>query len=96
MAIDRINGSGLANGPDLPAKEPMARQVSGETSGGDRVELSPRAREIASLAAANERLPEVRAERVEALRREIAEGTYRVEASIVARAFLEYEHGLED
>ena len=96
MSIDRIDGSGMAKGPDRPAKEPGAQRTSPAGTGGDRVELSSRAKEIAGLAETSQRLPEVREERVATLKREIADGTYRVDAKQVARALLEYEHGSVD
>ena len=71
----------------------MAARAQGASSSGDRVELSPEARQIAGLAEAADRLPDVRQEKVQLLRREIAAGTYQVDAKTVARAILEFEDG---
>jgi flagellar biosynthesis anti-sigma factor FlgM len=54
-----------------------------------RVELSARSRELAAVLAAAAAAPDVRAERLEALRRELTAGTYRVDPVVVARAMLE-------
>ncbi len=54
-----------------------------------RVELSARSRELAAVLAAAAAAPDVRAERLNALRRELAAGTYRVDPVVVARAMLE-------
>jgi len=84
---------GPAKGVERPGRggRGEAVRLRGERTEGppaeDRVELNGRA----VVAEARERmreLPEVREERVEALRREIQAGTYHVEPERVARALL--------
>ena len=58
---------------------------------GDRVELSDRARKVAALADKAAGLPDVRREKVEALRRSLDDGVYRVDPRHVARKILEFE-----
>lgn len=57
--------------------------------GADRLELSPAAARLAQYRAALNELPQVRAELVEELRREIAAGTYRADAGKIAEGILE-------
>lgn len=54
-----------------------------------RVELSARSRELAAVLAAAAAAPDLRAERLAAIRRELEAGTYRVDPVVVARAMLE-------
>lgn len=56
---------------------------------GDRIELSGRARELAARLEATRRLPEVRADKVEAAREALARGTYRVDPLEVARRIID-------
>jgi negative regulator of flagellin synthesis FlgM len=97
MAIDRVSGSG---GFGRPEKLGQSQQSTGKPrtargDAGDRVELSPEARQAAALADKARSLPEVRQPLVEALRKEIAEGLYEPDPRKVAQAILEYEDGLE-
>jgi negative regulator of flagellin synthesis FlgM len=59
----------------------------------DRVELSTRKTEIAELKKAVETMPDVRSEKVAALRQQISEGTYKVEGAKVAEKMLEQYKG---
>lgn len=47
----------------------------------------------ARLTDAAMRLPEIRTDKVETVRRSLADGTYRVDPQTVARAILEFEDG---
>lgn len=57
--------------------------------GGDQVSLSSRGQEIQRVRAHLRELPDVRREKVEAIRRQIEQGTYRVSAEAVAEKVLE-------
>jgi flagellar biosynthesis anti-sigma factor FlgM len=69
-------GSGAAEGPQ-------------GASASDRVDLSPRARELRLMAEALEREPEVRQALVESLREEIRTGRYAPDGRVIADALLE-------
>ncbi len=95
MRIDGTNGPTGPKRPDgsVPAG-PQRAPDSSKAGPSDRAEFSEDALRIASLAEAAARLPEVRADRVRALRDEIGDGTYRVDARSLARAILEFEDDL--
>ncbi len=61
---------------------------------GDRIELSPQARQISTLSDAAAALPEIRSERVHGLRLAIADETYRIDSRQLARAILDFEDGI--
>lgn len=78
----RLTGAGTR--PDPAAAS--ARAAATATDGGDAVQVSDAARLIAQMARAN--VDEVRQDRVTALRQAIASGSYQVDPTAVARAFL--------
>ena len=96
MAVNGINASGTTGQPEKLGQTDAAsrRPAAGRTGSGDKVELSPQARQISALSEAAAALPEIRSERVEELRLAIAEGTYRVDPKQVARAILDFEDAL--
>lgn len=55
---------------------------------GDTVEFSPNAERFAKASEALQKLPDIRVEKVEELRKQIAAGEYRVKASDVAEKML--------
>jgi flagellar biosynthesis anti-sigma factor FlgM len=57
----------------------------------DRLELSPETQRIAALVDRALALPEIRFERVEAVRELLARGTHAVDTRRLARAILEFE-----
>jgi len=57
----------------------------------DRISLSGRAKEIAELKRQIDELPEIRAEKVEALKKAIENGTYEIDSLKVAQKILEEE-----
>ncbi|HLI28756.1 MAG TPA: flagellar biosynthesis anti-sigma factor FlgM [Chloroflexota bacterium] len=99
MEIEPIGPSGVrppgtGNGvPEVSASAP-ARRVDRAGNGparlerGDTLELSARARELLRARLAVEQAPEVRAERVAALRQRLATGTYSVSPEQLARKLL--------
>lgn len=96
MKIDGFDGVSRPKPAEGPGNQPrVARQEeAGQApSPGDRVELSDRAREVATLAEKSASLADVRREKVEAVREAIEAGTYRVDPRQVARSILEYEDG---
>ena len=86
------NRSGAAD-TDSPA---AARPGAGEPAGGDTVELTGMARRLTDLEAAVADLPEVDAERVAALREQIASGEYSVDSRSVADKMLGMDKILPD
>ena len=84
-----------ANAP-LPSAETVAHPRADDPlrEPDDRVELSQAAREFGRLAALAHGLPEIRHDRVEALRREITSGRYGIDPTALARAILELEDGI--
>lgn len=55
----------------------------------DRLEVSPLARELQLYRAHLAKLPEMRREKVEEIKRQLAEGSYRIDAYKIAAAMLE-------
>lgn len=55
----------------------------------DRVQLSERAKKVEQLRKAIDAVPEVRQEKVQALKRAIQEGTYQIDAEKIAKKMLE-------
>lgn len=97
MKIDGIGGKGQPQPAETPAgRDNAAKPGAPEVEGRDRVEVSETARRIPGLLEAAGRLPEIRQERVNALREAIETGTFRVDSRLLARALLEFEDGLPD
>lgn len=94
MALRRVDGPGGPHRPVDPGATRAPRKAE-ETrpAAGDRIDLSPEARVAARLTDAAMRLPEIRTDKVETVRRSLADGTYRVDPQTVARAILEFEDG---
>jgi len=63
-----------------------ARSVNSSQSGEDQAELSGAHVEVAALVAQASQLPEIREERIQALREAVASGHYQVDAQKTARA----------
>ena len=96
MSIDRIDGPrGPHRADPATSRTDSLRDSPEPAAGGDRIELTPEARRIAALARSVDGLPEVRQERIEALRKQVREGSYQVDARQVAQAILEFEQGTE-
>jgi|GEM_PF-2500135 len=66
--------------------DPQA-QPSGQ-GGGDKVRLSERSREIARIRELVEAAPEVRAEKIEAVKAELAQGKYKIKPEALAGKIL--------
>jgi len=95
MKINDVGGNGGTKPPEVQPSRTgkTGRPAASERAERDRVEVSDGARRLASLAEAVAKLPEVRPQLVEALRKSIAEGSYRVDSRELARAILEFEDG---
>jgi negative regulator of flagellin synthesis FlgM len=76
-----INQSGK---PDPNEKTPAAVEGQGKTASSDRVELSARSREIKKIHDVIEMTPDVRAEKVAALKAQVDKGEYQVKPEEVA------------
>jgi negative regulator of flagellin synthesis FlgM len=80
-------GRGAARSGLDPSLVPGRASAEGDPA--VRVDLSARSRELAAILAAARSAPDLRAERLAAVRRELEAGTYRVDPVAVARAMLE-------
>jgi flagellar biosynthesis anti-sigma factor FlgM len=96
MKINDVGGNGGPRAHEVNSSRTgkSGRPASAERSGRDSIEVSDGARRLAGLADDAKRLPEVRTELVEALRKSIGNGTYHVDTRELARAILEFEDGL--
>ncbi len=87
----KIYGNKPPEGKDLYVKAQKAgksdpAQEKGAVGGGvtDRVNLSGKAKEIAEAQKAAAQLPEIRTDKVEAIQKAMADGTYKVDSAKVA------------
>lgn len=90
MRIDFQSGPPAAPENDrtsLP-NNPGASRVSGPNSGGDQAQLSGAHVQVTALAAAASQLPEIREERVQALREAVVGGGYHPNPDKIASAML--------
>lgn len=74
----------VKNGSSQPANAAGQEEPSA-----DRLEISPLARELQLYRARLEELRDVRQEKVAEIRRQLAEGSYRIDARKIAAAMLE-------
>ena len=84
------DASGIYRRQITPSEAAHSERASGPAATGrgrrsDQINLSAGARELQRTLEAVRAQPELRAELMAALRREIADGTYRVDASAIAR-----------
>jgi negative regulator of flagellin synthesis FlgM len=86
----RVNSSNDASRP-AQAEQPAKPTVSGAANEPDRVKVSERAANIGRLSARATELPDVRQEKVEALRERIQSGAYDPKASDIADAIIKDE-----
>ncbi|MCL4691156.1 MAG: flagellar biosynthesis anti-sigma factor FlgM [Candidatus Hydrogenedentes bacterium] len=81
-----------ATTPSEPARGRRPQSLSGESGqqGADRITFSPEAQEASAAAkfieAAKERSEEIRAERIEQARKQLEEGTYRLQQVVLVVA----------
>ena len=64
--------------------EPVPPKSVSIKTGGDKVALSPMAREIAEAKKAIDSMPDIREEKVAAIKKEIETGTYKIDGKKVA------------
>lgn len=98
MKIDNVNinnvMSAYQNDPLTRTKGDAAQQTDKTQVGQcDRVELSTRKAEIDKLKKTAEAMPDVRSEKVAALKQQVSDGTYRVDGVKVAEKMLEHLKG---
>ena len=91
MKIQDVNNDGqgirqITQGMKPPQSEtnPPASSVGSPDAGSDRVELSPQSRDMNKIHEILASTPEVRTEKVAALKKAISEGTYNVKTGDVA------------
>jgi negative regulator of flagellin synthesis FlgM len=89
----RTNGEGseVRVGRNEPS---TAQQQTGTPSTGDTVSLTDTANQLTRLESALASLPVVDTQRVEQVQRELADGSYRVDATRVASSLIAAEPGL--
>jgi negative regulator of flagellin synthesis FlgM len=91
MKIQDVNNDGqsirqITQGmkPAQSEKNPPPSGVSSPDAGSDRVEISPQSRDIKKIHEILATTPEMRTEKVAALKKAVADGTYKVKAEDVA------------
>ena len=72
---------------EKPAAESCPEGL-GPTRGGDRVTLSPKARELIEARQALAAIPDVREDKVAEIKARIADGTYRIDSDQVAKQMI--------
>ena len=94
----KIDGSRPSEVQDLQIRtQKMGKQESAsgaseqtnKTGQSDQVHLSGKAREMDQLKEIINQMPEIRSEKIEALKKSIAEGSYIVDASKIAKRMIE-------
>lgn len=101
MGIDRINqhhNDPAVTGPAASrrserAAEHQPKQDQGVRPASDSVEISDAARELAKARQAVDAAPEVRSDKVAAIKKRIEDGTYSVSPELLARKLLESSDG---
>ena len=71
-----------------PERSTTTSGTQAQVAATDRVELSPRSKEMAKAAEALARTPEVRQQKVEELKAAVADGTYQVDEREVAQKMI--------
>src|SRR5215207_4428827 len=98
MSIDRLSAQSAArtyvqktevSGANSAAKAKSADKATGQASRADSVVLSADARSLAAAHEAVQQAPEVRAEKVDAIKQRVTDGTYHVQANVLARKLLD-------
>jgi negative regulator of flagellin synthesis FlgM len=79
-----LQNVGQANSTHPPEKNQRPGEADAKTVSGDRVELSARSREMQKIREILQTTPEVRAEKVSALKKMIEEGKYEVKSEDIA------------
>ncbi len=70
--------------PSQPERKPQSPSVSAPDAGPDRVEISSQSRDMKKIHEILATTPEVRTEKVAALKKAVAEGTYKVKTEDIA------------
>lgn len=88
-AVDKTKAKGNS------LASPLTRTETGASSEGTSVEISERAQLLKTANEIVHQTPDVRKDRVESLKRQIAEGSYRVDADKLAERILEDHLGTD-
>lgn len=86
--MERITGQG---GISPVIKQRAAQRVYGAehvAAGSDEASISPFARELGRIMGELDKIPDVRQEKIEGFKKQIAEGTYHPDPAKVARSLL--------
>lgn len=97
MAQTYLDPYGAAAGTEKSAEtrnRPRASDRDGESSGGDTVSVSRDALLLTEARRMAQSAPDVRTDRVEALRAQVADGTYIIDARRIAASLVREEPGL--
>ena len=87
MKIDTNQGSDAVRfiqQPNPPEKHELSQEVKKQEPSGDKVELSAQSKEIKKINDALEMTPDVRAEKVAALKELVQKGEYKVDSNKLA------------
>jgi negative regulator of flagellin synthesis FlgM len=87
-----ISSSGHINGQDPPENNPQRNQIEKEGAStrneGDQIDISSRAKEIKRAVEAVKQVPDIRASKIEAIKRAVDSGTYDVKSEKTAENLL--------
>ncbi len=86
--IKRYQGAAKTGLEETKAKKQPDQTTNSQESSGDKVQISQQSKEIARAKEVAESTPAVRQEKVEAIKAQIAAGTYQVDAEGVAEKML--------
>lgn len=82
---DKLNNVGNVQRPDVPREKSAEKPEAVEGAAkNDQVTVSEKAKEIAKLKAEVNKIPEIRADRVDEVKKAIDAGTYNVKGEAVA------------
>jgi negative regulator of flagellin synthesis FlgM len=81
---DRMSKVNSADSPNQLEKHRLSQTVEDKSSSTDKVELSARSKEMQKIHEVLQKTPDIRAERVASLKKQIEEGTYDVKSEAIA------------
>jgi len=81
---DRMSKANPADASNQPEKHRLSQKDNDKPLSTDKVELSARSKEMQKIYEVLQTTPELRAEKVASLKKQIKEGTYEVESEAIA------------
>jgi len=88
QSIANVQSDAVQNAKTTRAQEASSETGTTQIDGQDTVQFSPKFAEVQNLTSKLQQLPEIRSDRVSALRQQIQQGTYKPDPSEVAGAIL--------